>query len=329
MKPIHFKFLSKRDFCKLAIGGVTAFLAGSGRAQATYPTQPIKIIIPFGPGGLADITIRLVGQKLSERVGQQVIVENRPGAGGIAAAKALLAAPKDGHTLILFSNGTAIGKSLFKLDYDLESDFSPISSVAYFDLILVVGKDSPLTDLQSALNLSKQRSLNLGSINPGSTQNLSATLFKAISKINATIIPFKSTPEVLTATIRNDVDVSFESYAALKGAVQSGQVRVIATTGPTRAPWLPNVPTVIEAGLPGYEVTGWNSLYGPSGIPANAVSLLNRHLQEILALPEIKKRMIELGTAPRASSPDEMAAVLKRDIAKWAQIIQQANIKTQ
>ena len=329
MNAAQFADLFKRNLCKVLLLGALTPIMPAAWAQATYPSQPIKIIVPFGPGGLADITMRFVGQKLAERLGQQVVVDNRPGAGGIVAAKALLAAPKDGHTLIVFSNGTAIGKSLFKLDYDPETDFTPISSVAYFDLILVTGKDSAVTDLKSLLELSRQRSLNLGSINPGSTQNLSAALFKAVAKINATVVPFKNTPEVLTATIRNDVDVSFESYTALKGAVQSGQIRVLATTGPTRAPWLPNVPTVMEAGLAGYEVTGWNSLYGPAGMPASAVATLNKHIQEVMALPEVRNRLIELGTGPRASTPEEMAAVFKRDTAKWAQIIQQANIKAQ
>lgn len=329
MKTASPAAMPKRNFCKLVLSAALVSLTHGAWAQAAYPSQPIKIIVPFGAGGLGDITIRLVGQKLSERLGQQVVVENKPGAGGIVAAKALLAAPKDGHTLILFSNGTTIAKSLFKLDFDPETDFAPISSVAYFDLILVVGKDSPVTDLKSLLDLARQRSLNLGSINPGSTQNLSASLFKSVAKINATVVPFKNTPEVLTAAIRNDIDLAFESYAALKGAVQSGQVRVLATTGPTRAPWLPNVPTVMEAGLSGYEVTGWNALYGPASMPAGAVATLNRHVQEVMALPEVKNRLIELGTGPGASTPAEMAAIFKRDTAKWAQIIQQANIKAQ
>jgi len=152
MNAAQFADLFKRNLCKVLLLGALTPIMPAAWAQATYPSQPIKIIVPFGPGGLADITMRFVGQKLAERLGQQVVVDNRPGAGGIVAAKALLAAPKDGHTLIVFSNGTAIGKSLFKLDYDPETDFTPISSVAYFDLILVTGKDSAVTDLKSLLN---------------------------------------------------------------------------------------------------------------------------------------------------------------------------------
>ena len=298
-------------------------------SQSAFPNQPIKVIIPFGPGGLADITIRLVALKLSERVGQQVIVENKPGAGGVIAAKNALAAPRDGHTLILFSNGTAIGKSLFKLEYDPESDFTPISSIAYFDLIMVTRKDGPISDIKTLLAQGKQRQLVFGSINPGSSQNLSAALFASVAKLNVNLIPYKSTPEVLTAVMRGDLDIGFESYAALKGAVDGGQVKVIAGTGPSRTPWLPHTPTVLEGGLSGYEVTGWNALYAAQGVPAQAIQILNSHLQEIMSMPDIKKRMLELGADPKASTPAELASVFRKDAIKWAQVIAQSNIKAQ
>ncbi|NYE26194.1 Bug family tripartite tricarboxylate transporter substrate binding protein [Pigmentiphaga litoralis] len=298
-------------------------------AQGTYPSQPIRVIVPFGPGGLADISMRLIGQKLGERLGHPIIVDNRPGAGGVVAATSTLGAPKDGHTLILFTNGTAIGKSLFNLKYDPEKDFTPISTLAYFDLILLTKKDGPITDLQALLAAGKTRRLTLGTINPGSTQNLSGELFKSVAKLNADLVPYKSTSEVLAALMRGDVDVAFESYAALKGAVDAGQVSVIAATGPTRSSWLPKVPTVREAGLPGYEVTGWNALYAPAGVPAAVVETLNRHMREVLALPDVRQRLLDLGTDPKPSSPAELAEVFCRDTQKWAAVIRQAGIKPQ
>ncbi|MBP7567409.1 MAG: hypothetical protein KA795_15530 [Burkholderiaceae bacterium] len=299
------------------------------QAQPAFPSQPIKVIVPFGPGGLADISMRLVAQKLGERLGQPVVVENRPGAGGVVAANAALNAPRDGHTLILFSNGTAISKSLFKLANDPETDFVPISSMAYFDLILLVKADGGVPDLASLLALSRRRPLNIGTINPGSTQNLSAELFKSVAKVEATVIPFKSTPEVLTALMRGDVDVGFESYAALKGAVDGGQVRAIAATAGARSPWLPQVPTVREAGVAGYEVTGWNALYAPAGTPPAAVQAVSAAMQEVMQLPDVRQRLLQLGTEPRASSPADMAAVFKRDTAKWAEVIRRAGIQMQ
>ncbi len=255
---------SRRDLLSAVAATALASLApGLARAQAKFPSQPMKIIVPFGPGGLADISTRLAGQKLAERLGQQVVVDNRAGAGGVAAAAAVTAAPADGHTLILFSNGTAISKSLLKLPYDPQVDFVPVSSLAYFDLNILVGKNSRFTDLKSALAEGMRRPLNLGSINPGSTQHLSAELFRSVANIQATMIPFKTSGEVQLALQRGDIDLGFESYAALRAGIDSGDLRAIATTGPTRTPWLPQVPTTREAGMPDYEVTGWNAVYAP------------------------------------------------------------------
>ena len=313
---------------RLAVGAA-AWPIGRALAQAAYPTQPVRVVVPFGPGGLADISMRVVAQRLGERLGQPVVVDNRPGAGGVVAATATLSAPRDGHTLILFTNGTAIGKSLFKTPYDPEKDFVPVSTLAYFDLVLLTRKDGGVADLPALLALGRTRPLTIGTINPGSTQNLSAELFKSVAGLNANVIPYKSSPEVLTALLRGDVDVGFESYAALKGAVDSGQVRAMAATGPARSPWLPQVPTVREAGLAGYEVTGWNALYAAAGTPAAVVALLNGHMQQVMQLPDVRQRLLDMGIDPRASTVDEQAAVFSRDFAKWTKVIQQAGIKTQ
>ncbi len=322
------RHLSRRRILALSPAMLLSAPAGLF-AQAAYPTQPIKIIVPFGPGGLGDITARLVGQSLGEKLGQAVVVENKPGAGGVLAANAALAAPKDGHTLILFVNGTAISKSLFKTSFDPETDFVPISSIAYFDLVLLTAKGSPIVDVKSLLAEGGKRMLNLGTINPGSTQNLSAELFKSVTKLNASLIPYKSTPEVTTALIRGDIDVAFESYTAVKGQVEAGNIQPIACTGPARTPWLPKVPTIRESGVSDYEVTGWNALYAPAGVPAQALQTLNKAMQEVMQLPEIRKRILELGSDPRGSTPQEMATVFNRDYLKWAQVIQKAGIKMQ
>jgi tripartite-type tricarboxylate transporter receptor subunit TctC len=299
------------------------------RAADAYPSRPIRIIVPFGPGGLADISMRIAGQKLGERLGQPVVIDNRPGAGGVSAANATLTAPKDGYTLIMFTNGTTIAKTLYKQPYDYESDFVPVSTLAYFDLILLVGKDSPVPDLAALLAEGRKRRLNIGTINPGSTQHLSAELFRSVSKVQADVIPYKSTPEVLTALIRGDVDVAFESYAALKSAVDSGQVRVIAATGRERSLWLPKVPTVREAGLSGYEVAGWNALYAARGTPQVAIDTLQHQMQEVMAMPELRQRLVSLGTNPKASTPGELAALFQRDAESWARVIQTSGIKPQ
>lgn len=320
----HASGTHRRDFLT-AVAAMA--MGGFAHAQSSYPTQPVKIVVPFGPGGLADISTRLAGQKLAERLGQQVVVDNRAGAGGVAAASVVSSAPHDGHTLILFSNGTSIAKTLLKLPYDPQTDFVPVSSLAYFDLNILVGKNSRFTDLKSALAEGARRPLNLGTINPGSTQHLSAELFRSVSGIQATMVPFKTSGEVQLALQRGDIDLGFESYAALRAGIDSGDLRALATTGPTRTPWLPQVPTTREAGLPDYEVTGWNALYAPKGTPQQVIDVLAQGLRDVIAVPEMRKRMQDLGIEPRTSTPAEMAAVFERDRRKWAQVIQQANIK--
>jgi tripartite-type tricarboxylate transporter receptor subunit TctC len=318
----------RRRVVLAGLAGAASLLGtASARAQEKFPSQPIRIVVPFGPGGLADLSTRLTAQKLGEKLGQQVVIDNRPGAGGVVAAQSVLGAPHDGYTLVLFSNGTTIATSLLKLPYAPQTDFVPVSSLAYFDLNLLVAKDSPFADLKALLAEGRKRQLTLGTINPGSTQHLSGELFKSVAGLNATLVPFKTSGEVQTALQRGDVDVGFESYAALRGGIDAGVLRALATTGPVRTPWLPKVPTVKEAGLAGYEVTGWNALYAARGTPAAAVDTLNAAMREIMAGADLRHRLLGLGVDPRASTQAEMAAVFERDRRKWAQVIQQANIK--
>lgn len=296
-------------------------------AQDKFPNQPVKVVIPFGPGGFADVTTRVVGQKLSEKLGQQVVADNRPGAGGVLAATTALTAPRDGHTLILFSNGTTIATSLMKLPYNPQEDFEPLTSMAYFDLNLLVANNSPFTSLAALVAEGKKRTLNLASINPGSTQHLSAALFRSVTGIKAELIPVRTSGEVQTALQRGDVDLGFETYAALRGGIDGKLLRALATSGPRRTPWLPEVPTVREAGVANYEVVGWNAFYAPKGVPAPVRAQLVAAIRDVLADPDMQKRLIDLGAMPQASTPEEMAAVFERDRRKWAQVISDAGIK--
>jgi tripartite-type tricarboxylate transporter receptor subunit TctC len=319
----------RSGFVRPLWGAVLAATLAVSAAQAqTFPDKPIRFVVPFAAGGLADITMRIVGDKLSERLGQRVIIDNRPSGGGIAAAQAVATSPADGYTLITLTNGTAISVGLFKsLPFDPVKDFVPISSVAYFDIVLLVNGSSPIKNVSDLLALAKSSGgkLNIGTINPGSTQNLSAELFKSTAGIEATIVPHRGSPDVQVALMRNDIAVGFESYAALKGAVEGGDLRAIATSGPTRS--LPNVPTVRESGLPAYEVVGWNALFAPAGTPPDIVTRLNKEITEIVALPDVRQRIAELGTEARASTPAEIAARLQDDIKKWGLVIEQAKIE--
>jgi tripartite-type tricarboxylate transporter receptor subunit TctC len=318
---------------KFLAGLAIACLLGAPAADAadSFPQRPIRIVIGFGPGGLADVTMRIIAQKLTETTGQQVIIENKPGAGGVLAANTVLQSKPDGYTLLVLTNGTAITKSLFKtLPFDPEKDFAPISTVAYFDVLLLVKGDSPYKSLKDMLEAAKASSggFNIGTINPGSTQNLSGELFKSTTNMNATVVPFRGTPDVLTGLLRGDVVLGFETYAALKSAIDQNQIRALATSAPTRSPILPNVPTVKESGID-YVVTGWNALGAPATTPHEIVDYLNKKVTEAVNAPDVHKRILELGTEPRASTPRELADRMTADVKKWAEVIKRAGIEQQ
>jgi len=322
-----------RRLALLIAAGAMLFAAvamlGVASAQPSYPDRPIRIVIGFGPGGLADITMRLLGQKLTERTGQQVTIENRPGAGGVVAAGAVTSAQADGYTLFVLSSGIAISKSLLKtMPFDPVTAFAPISTVAYFDLLILAKAQSPLrtmSDVLAAARASPGR-FNVGTINPGSTQNLSAELLRSATGVGMTIVPYRSTPEVLTALLRDDISIAVESYAALKAAIDDGQIRAVAATGETRSPVQPNVPTLREMGIAA-EVVGWNALVAPTQTPTDIIVTLNRHITEIVALPDFRQRLIDLGTEAKASTPSELGARLAADIDKWAAVIKQAGLE--
>ncbi|GAA4330355.1 tripartite tricarboxylate transporter substrate binding protein [Pigmentiphaga soli] len=299
---------------------------------ADYPTRPIRIVLGSGAGGLADVTTRLLAQKLAERLGQSVVVENKPGAGGITATDTVAKSAPDGYTLMVMVTGNTIAKSLLKsLPYDLEKDFTPIGSIAFFDLLLLVRNDGPLRTLDDLRKLAASRpgGINVGTTSTGSVQNLTAHLFGSRTGMKISIIPYKTSGEILIGLMRGDVDIGFDAYTSLKSGIDSHQIRAIASTGPQRSDMLPAVPTMKELGLKDYEVIGWNSLYAPAGTPPQVVALLNRNIGEILALPDVRKRFLELGVEARAGTPQEMARLMKSNIDQWAAVIKSAGIEQQ
>jgi tripartite-type tricarboxylate transporter receptor subunit TctC len=306
--------------------------AGFAVAQPAYPNRPVRIIVPYGPGGVADTTMRLIADKLTQKLGQQFIVDNRPGAGGIVAAKAAAQAAPDGYVLHLTSNGTAISTALFRqLPYDVLRDFTPITITAWFDLVIATKSDGPLETITAILKAARQSpgKLNFGTIVPGSTQNLSAELFKSVAGIDVAVVTYRTTPELVTGLMRGDVQVGFEYYAGLNAAVSGGKLKAVATTGSKRTPALPAVPTVGESGLAAYVVESWNALSGPAGMPDEIVKFLNRAVNDVLNLPEVKEKAMLNGMEVRGSSPQEMQARMQADIAKWTAVIEKAGIERQ
>lgn len=319
--------LSRRH--TLALAGVT-LLPGALRAQAGFPERPISILVPFAPGGIADITARAVGEHMAKALAQPVIIENRPSPGSIVASQAVATARPDGHTLLLMSNGNAVSVGLFKkLPYDPQKDFAPISTLGYFDLGIFVAAPSRFADLKALLEFARANpgKLNVGTIAPGSTQHLSAKLFETVAGIETLVVPYRGSPAVLTALRSGEIDVAFEIAGPMVPQVQAGAVRALAVSSDQRNPALPDVPTVAQAGLAGYEVASWNALAAPAGTPPEVLARLGAAVREAVASPAVRERLGKLGMRVQGSSPAELQALLGREIQRWTGVIRAARIE--
>lgn len=313
--------------CALALAAVTFTASAQG-----YPSHPIKIIVPFGAGGVADITARVLAQKMSETIGQQVLVDNRPSAGGIIASDAVAKADPDGHTLLLVSNGNAVSATLFKsLPYDTVNDFAPVSTVGFFDLAVLVNGDSKIATVRELIAAAKANpaKFNIATINIGSTQNLSAELFRSMAGVDAPVVPFKGTPAVITALRGNEVQAAFEILAPVLSQIKAGALKAIAVTSNRRFAGLPDVPTVSESGVPGYQASSWNGISAPAKTPKAVIDRLNREITAAVATPAVKQRLQELGVEARASTPEALKELLVAEIAKWRAVIERAKIEKQ
>ncbi|HMA30424.1 MAG TPA: tripartite tricarboxylate transporter substrate binding protein [Casimicrobiaceae bacterium] len=312
--------------------GIAMLAAATTALAQSYPTRPIKLVVGFGPGGVADVTARVVGQKLGAILGQTIVVENKPTAGGIVAAESVAKAPPDGYTLLLMTNGNAVSASLFKsLPYDIRKDFAPVSTLGFFDVAIVAGRDSKIGSVADVLAYAKAHpgKLNIGTINVGSTQNLSAELFKSMTGVNATVVPFKGSPAVIEALARNDVQVGFEMLAPIMPQAKAGNVKILAVAADQRYPGLPEVPTVAQAGVPGYSATSWNAIAAPARTPPAVIERLNRAINQALAEPEVKEKLAVQGVVARGSTPAQMGKLVDGDIEKWRKVIEDAKIPRQ
>lgn len=315
-----------------AMAAVFAILAGGALAAADYPIKPVRVFVPYGPGGVGDLTMRLLADKLGEQLKQQFVIENRPGAGGIASGTQVLRAPADGYTLGEIGNGQSISASLFtQLPFDVLKDFTPISVAASFEMLLAVPGNSPYKSLKDVVDAAKKNpgKLNLGAINPGSTQNLSAHLFQQVTEAQFTVVTYRTTPELVTALLRGDVDLGFDYYAGFIGEIAGGKLRIVATSGEERDPLLKDIPTAKESGFPQYVVTSWNGVAGPAGLPPEIVQTLNLQINRALAAPDLQEKARGLGLDARASTPQQMHDRMAADIAKWRAVIDKAGIPKQ
>jgi tripartite-type tricarboxylate transporter receptor subunit TctC len=309
---------------------ISAFaLAGPAAAEQPYPNKPVHLIVPYGPGGVADVGMRILSDKLSRKFNQQVVVDNRPGAGGIIAAKAGAAAMPDGYTVLMTGNNNAIAVALFKsLPYNILNDFVSSSTTSFFDLLIMTRESSPLKSLADAVKAAKANpgKLNIATTNPGSTQNLAAELFRSTTGVKVTIVPFRTSSDMATAVLRGDVDLAFEFYAAAQGLIRDQKVRVLASTGAQRTAYLPDVPTVMESGIKGFEVNSWNGISLPKGTPQAVVDKLGSAIREVLKDADVQEKSKKLGMLMRGSTAKEMDDRMKADIAKWSAVIEKAGI---
>ena len=323
-------FNGVRSACAV-VALVTSFAVNlPARAQSDYPNRPIHLIVPYGPGGVADVNMRIVAGKLSDRLKQPVVVENRPGAGGIVAAKAVSTAAPDGYTVLMTGNNTAIATALFEaLPFNVLTDFASTSTTGFFDLLILTRAGSPLKSVQDFISAARANpgKLNVATTAPGSTQNLAAELLRSVAGINVAIVTFRTSGDMMAALLRGDIDVAFEFYAAASGLIGNKQLIAVASTGPKRSVYLPDVPTVQESGVKDYEALSWTGISVPAAAPQSVVQVLTKAINDVLSAPDVQERASTLGLEVRGSTPEEMTARMKNDIAKWSAVIEKAGIQ--
>lgn len=303
------------------------------QAQTGFPSKPLKIVVPFGAGGVADLTARAVAQKLSENLGQAVVIDNRPGAGGIVAGELVAKAPPDGHTLLLMSNGTAVSANLFKtLPFNPRTDFAPVSLLGLFDIAIVVPESSAHKTLADLVNFGRAHpgKLNIGTINIGSTQHLAAELFRSQANLITQIVPYNGTPAVINALRGGQVDVVVEILGPMKPQINAKAARLLGVMGAKRPQDLPQVPVVRELpGLSNFNVSSWNALAAPGKTPKAVVDRLSLEVAKVLSDPEMVKRLAGFNVDAKASTPEQLTQLLDSEIKRWGEVIQKAGIAQQ
>jgi tripartite-type tricarboxylate transporter receptor subunit TctC len=322
----------QRILVRAACAGLVGLAATGACAQQGYPSKPIRFLVPFAPGGVGDLTARVVAQKMSENLGQQVVIDNRPSAGMIVTAEAALKADPDGYTLVLTGNGTAVSASLFKsLPYDVLTDFIQVSTLAVFDLVLLANAGSRFQSVADVIAYARANpgKLNIGHVSIGSTQSLAAELFKARAAVDAVSVPYKATPAVINALRADDVQIAVEFVGPVTGQIRNRAVKPLAVMTDRRFAGLPEVPSLAESGLPAFQASSWNGVSVRAKTPAAIVERLNKEVVAAVNAPEVKQRLQDLGVEARASTPEQMRDLMASEIVKWRKVIEDAKIPRQ
>jgi tripartite-type tricarboxylate transporter receptor subunit TctC len=302
-------------------------VASSARAQA-YPVKPVRIVVPSGPGGITDIVARIVAARLGERMGQPFLVDNRAGASGIIGTEAVARAAPDGYTLLMVYPSHPVNPSLkLRLPYDTIRDFAPVTTLTTVSLVLLVPPALPARNVQELIALARRDRLTFASVGSGSLAHLGAELFRSKAGIELTHVPYRSSPAAAMALMNGEVSMFFDTPITAAPHVREGRLRALGVSTRVRSDLFPDVPTIEEAGVPGYEVLGWNGILAPAATPAPIVQRLNQEICAILDEPEIKRKLMEQGADPAPTDPESFARLIREDVAKWTEVIRNAGIQ--
>jgi len=306
------------------ICGLLSLLLTAPVVAQTYPNKPVRVVVPYPPGGPTDIVARVLFQQVSEATGQQFLLDNRAGAGGNIGAEIVAKAPADGYTLLIGTTAHAINMSLFKnLNYDVQKDFAPVSLLTQGPLVLVAHPQFPANSVKEVIELAKSKpgGLNFASSGNGQSTHLSAELFNTMAGIKMSHVPYKGSAPALTDVMSGQVDVMFDTTLSAMPFVKAGKLKALGLTSPVRSPAAPEVPTIAESGLPGYEVFAWNGVLIPVGTPKPIIQLLNDHIRKAMLLPQVRDKFSAQGFAASWNSPDNFGMFLKNEVDKWTRTV--------
>lgn len=318
-----------KTFFTIGLSLVTA-LAGTSALAQSYPSKPVKIIVPFAAGGPADNYARFLAQRLQDMLGQAFVVEDKPGAGSVIGTDAAAKAPPDGYTLLLMSNAHTVNESLIaNKPFQLMRDFVPIAPINYSDLVLVANPALPVANLKELMAQAKSSpgKINYASSGPGTPYHMAGELFKSMARVSLVHIPYRGSSGARTDVIGGQVELMFDAVTTMAEQIKAGKVKALATTGKVRSDVLPDVPTMNEAGLPGYEATIWLGLMAPKGTPKAVADKLNEAVSKIVSQADVKQLWNKQGAVPMVMNPEVFDKYIQDDIAKWARVIKTANIK--
>ena len=305
-------------------------LASAGAAAQSYPSRPVKIIVPYGVGGSADVYARFIGAKLQDSLGQPVVIENRPGGGSIVGTDVVAKSEPDGYTLLMMSNTHTVNETLIpKKPFDLMRDFAPITGVSYSDLLMVVPTSVPASSLREFIALAKSKpgELNYASSGNGTPYHMAGELFKSMAGVNLVHVPHKGSDQARASVLGGQVQMMFDAVPTMAASARAGKVKALATSGTKRSPVTPDVPTLAEAGLPGYESGIWLGLMAPKATARPVLERVNAEVNKIISSPEVKEAWLKQGTVAMGMSMDEFDRFLRDEIVKWAKVVKTAGIK--